>query len=94
MACVEQRAPALLRLGPTVLAVPRSSNAEDRDKDDLRVVHTPAFVTPLLDREGWLLARYVKGVLVEAFGGFTPQVHRGDLPEMYCNALRDALRLP
>jgi hypothetical protein len=95
MACVEDGDPKTLRLQVTVLAIPRSSHESNRDSHDSKVVYTPAFVTPYLDREGWFLARYLKGVLTdEGFDRFQVARFRGDLPDEYCGKLRDALRIP
>jgi hypothetical protein len=95
VACVEGGDPKALRLQAVVLGVPRTSDESHRRSTDPKVVYTPALVTPFLAREGWFLARYVKGVLTdEGFGRFEPSRFRGDLPEAYCDKLRDALRLP
>jgi hypothetical protein len=94
MACVEEGDPALLRVQAALYGVPRTTDPANCSDTDPKVVHTPAGVTAHLDREGWFLARYMKGILIEAFRGFGADAHLGDLPEPYCKALREALILP
>lgn len=92
MACVSAKKPKTLRLEPTILAVPRST--DPANAGDSYSVFTPAYVTVHLDRKGWFLARYSMPVKRLAFRGFAMEYHKGDLPDDVCAQLKNALKLP
>lgn len=70
---------------PTVFACPRTTQDPHRP----HTFRTAAGVVPALDREGWVLFKYRRPYAVEAFREYA---HVGDLPDIYKEQLRLALK--
>lgn len=91
MACVEDK---IRPHSPSLMAVPRTTLESDARQDDPWTVPSAAGCTPYLDKDGWFLVRFMRGVRRRAFAGFTLKVFRGQLQPPEIDALREAVKLP